>query len=887
MKSSQSPSPPRLALWLVKHLERYYTNHAIIDDMQEIFTRIYREGSFTAASIWYWRQCLDAIIKDLFFNLRWRISMFKNYLKSAYRNLPRNRLYSTINILGLALGLACCILIYLYVSDEFSYDKFHENKKDLYQVLRIFYSPSDRTIRSKQSDVPPALGPELPVYFPEIKFQSRFTSSQRVIRYDEEVFRESIHMVDTHFFEMFSFKLFSGDPSTAIKNDNDIVFTKSCAEKYFDDLDPIGKTVTIISGQARKDFIVTGLVQDVPKNSTLQFNIVVNMSNMPFLTGIPDADKIWYSNWFDTYVQLEPGTSRHHVEARFPAFTSHYFGKFIQENREKGEWNGEGNPYSFELQKMEDVHLDLTGDEDNTRLTAIYILCSIAVIVLIIACINYVNLSIGMAASRSKDVGIRKVAGAKKEHLILQFWSESILTAFCALCLGILITSLLLPLFNRLSGKELTLLALFSTQNMILIIIFVALVGAASGLYPAIIITAFRPVDIIKGKFRLSGRNNIKKLLVVIQFSLSILLIVLSITLGRQVIYMVKKDLGYDKEGIIGIAVQEDQDSEASRRIVNLYRERILRYKSILNMTATSSYFGISNAPSYGVLGKPFHWSTIDENYIKTLGLRIIEGEDFKSSGRSNPNAAIVNQKFVEAFELNSPVGIVLGERFSREGLYKSNITLDGLKIIAVVEDFHYGPLQDKILPSIFFLKPLRDFRIMLVKIGTEDIQETIAFLKKTWAEIQPDKPFNYYFHKEQLESLYNEEKRWSAIITYVSLFTVIIACMGLFGLSLIAVNRRLKEIGIRKILGARISDISSLIMKEFIILVLIANTVAWPLAYIIIKKYLNNFPYRIDIGIHYFLFAGAVSLLISVLTLSYNTIRSALRDPVESLRYE
>lgn len=813
--------------------------------------------------------------------------MLKNYLKSAYRNLKRYRLYSIINTLGLALGLACGILIYLYVSDEFSYDKFHENKKDLYQVLRIFYSPTDQKIISKQSAVPPALGPELPAYFPEVKYQSRFTSSQRVIRYNNEMYRESIHMVDTHFFEMFSFKLLSGDPSTVLENDNSIVFTKFSAEKYFGDVDPIGKTVTVISGQDKKDFIVTGLAQDVPKNSTLQFSIVVNMSNMPFLTGIPDVDKIWYSNWFDTYVQLEAESSKQHVEARFPAFTSQYFGKFIQEDRDKGDWSGEGNPYSFELQRIEDVHLDLSGDEDNTRMTAIYILCSIAVIILIIAVINYVNLSIGMAASRSKDVGIRKVAGAKKEHLILQFWSESILTAFCALCLGILIASLLLPLFKQLSGKELNITALFSIQNMILMVIFAALVGAASGLYPAIIMSAFKPVDIIKGKFRLSSRNNIKKLLVVIQFSLSILLIVLSITLGQQVIYLVKKDLGYDKSGIIGIAVQEEQDSEAARRIVDLYRDRIIRHKSVLNMTATSSYFGLSGAPSYGISNIPVHWSTIDSNYIKTLGIRIIAGEDFKNSGMPDPNAAIVNHRFVEAFELDSPVGMILGERFSREGLYKSNITFDGFKIIAVVEDFHYGPLQQKILPSIFFLKPLRDFRIMLVKIGTEDMQETIAFLKKSWTEIQPDKPFNYYFHEESLESLYIGEKRWSAIIKYVSIFTVVIACMGLFGLSLIAVNQRVKEIGIRKVLGAGISDISTLLMKEFIFLLLIANAVAWPLAYITLRKYLNNFPYRIDIGIHYFLWAGILSLLISVLTLSYNTIRSALRDPIESLRYE
>lgn len=333
--------------------------------------------------------------------------------------------------------------------------------------------------------------------------------------------------------------------------------------------------------------------------------------------------------------------------------------------------------------------------------------------------------------------------------------------------------------------------------------------------------------------------------------------------------------------------VQEEQNSEAARRIVNLYRDKVKQHHEVRNMTATSSYFGLSWAPSYGVSGIPFHWSTIDKNYIKTLGLNIIEGQDFKGRGHPESNAAIVNRKFAEAFELDSPVGMILGETFSRKGECKSNITLEGFQIIAVVEDVHYGPLQDQILPSIFFLKPFRDFRIMLVKVDTRNIQKTIAHLEKSWEEIQPEKPFNYYFHEERLKTLYQDEQKWSAVIKYVSIFSIAIACMGLFGLSLIAVNKRVKEIGIRKVLGAGVFDISALIAKEFLFLVLTANGLAWPAAFILIKNHLKNYPYRIDIGADTFLLAGALSILTSMLTLSYNAIRSALNDPVESLRYE
>jgi putative ABC transport system permease protein len=304
-------------------------------------------------------------------------------------------------------------------------------------------------------------------------------------------------------------------------------------------------------------------------------------------------------------------------------------------------------------------------------------------------------------------------------------------------------------------------------------------------------------------------------------------------------------------------------------------------------MTATSSYFGLTGAPSYGLQGKAFHWSTVDKNYTKTLKLRILQGGDFLESGNLTPDCAIVNKSFVDAFEIEEPVDKVLGEEFSREGMYKSNITLENIRIIAVVEDFNYGPLQQRILPSIFCLRPMRDYRIMLLRINTDNIQETLAFLEAKWNEIKPDKPFNYYFHEESLENLYNSEKRWSSIINYVSVFTIVIACMGLFGLSLISVNSRIKEIGVRKVLGAKMQQISGWILKDFIILVMISNVIAWPAAYYILNRFFENYAYRIEIGITFFLYAGAASVLVSMLTIGYNTVRSSLRNPIDAIRCE
>ncbi|MCP4723494.1 MAG: hypothetical protein GY863_00585, partial [bacterium] len=388
--------PPRFAKWLLYRMKSYQEEHSIAGDVEEVFCQICREKGHLRAYLWYWYQCLVSSNRYLLYNLNRSRGMIRNYLRSAYRYLIRQKLYFVINTTGLALGLACCILIYLYVSDELSFDNFHENNNDLYQVQKVYFNDSDGSIRNKQSTVQPGLGALLPGYFPEIKYQSRIDSYVNVVSYKDVSFRDRITIVDTHFFEMFSFKMISGTPESVIRSDNSIVFTRAYAEKYFRDEEPVGKTVTILTGQESKDFIITGIVENVPENSTLQFNIVVNCSNMSFLTSVKDADKILYSHWFDTYVQLKPGSSPEEFNEKSHAFTSQYFAEYIQADRDKGRWTREGNPYSFGLQPMKNVHFDL-ADGGNSNLTAVYILGIIALAVLIIACINFVNLSIGMS----------------------------------------------------------------------------------------------------------------------------------------------------------------------------------------------------------------------------------------------------------------------------------------------------------------------------------------------------------------------------------------------------------------------------------------------------------------------------------------------------------
>jgi putative ABC transport system permease protein len=806
--------------------------------------------------------------------------MFKNYFKAVVRNISKHKVYSVINILGLAVGLTCCILIYLYVADEISYDNFHKNNPSLFRLIKVNYNNSDGSICDRNSDVPPAMGPVLTEYFPGIKYQTRFTAGIGVVCCGDKMFRESVNLADSPFFKMFTFPLVNGSPENVLSRDNAIVLTQHYAKKYFGDENPLGKTLTITYGDKRKDYLVTGIAKALPRNSSIQFNLLINMSNLPIVTGYPGALSIWNSEWFSGFIQLKKNASVERIEQRFHAFNTQYFSSMIQRIKDRKDWTRKGNPFSYTLQNMRDVHLD-----SGRGLTPIFILIGIALIVLVIASINFMNLSIGISSIRSLEIGIRKVVGARRRQLIEQFLGESLMMACIAMASGMFFAELLLPQFNLLANKQLSMGDLFSIHNILMLIFITLITGILAGCYPALVMSDFKPTEIIKGKFQLRGKTFFSRSLVVIQFTLSVILIISAILMGAQLKYLVHRDIGYKKEGLVAILTQERAPAiNASQRIVNLFRNKVIQHSNVVGLTATSSWFGISPAPQWNLIkqGKriQYHWNRVDNNFVHTLGLEILQGRDFSQNVVADSDAAIVNQRFIEALDMESPIGRTIGDP-----------TLGfpyNLRIIGVVKDFHYGPLNAaRILPAIFHLQPIRAYNRMLVKISTNKTKETMTFFKNTWKQIQPEKPFIYYFHDEILENLYISEKRWSAIVQYSSILAVLVACMGIFGLTAITISRRVKEIGIRKVLGAKVSQIVNLVIKEYVILVVIANLIAWPTGYHIMRKVLQDYPYRIGIGIHYFLIAGVTSLFIAVLTIIYLAIRAALANPVDAIRNE
>jgi len=800
--------------------------------------------------------------------------MFKNYLKIAIRNLTKQKIYSVINILGLAVGLAGAILIFLFVRNELSYDRFHENAEDLYRVYVIHHAEDgsvDRTFRG----VTMPMGPAMEEYFPEITHSIRVDSNYATIRAEGKLFSERVTQVDKSFFQAFSFPLITGNPTSVFSQGNSMVLTENHARKYFGNVNPIGKTLSVTYGQEKGDFVVTGVAEQPPSNSSITFDILIDIESGNRL----QMNKMWQDNWsafgWQTYVLLNNKNSVRSIMDKFTNFTSLYYTPYIEKVRSRQDWKGKGSPLSFELQPIANVHLD-PYVKGSLNLSAIIILSGIALIVLVIACINFMNLSISRASIRSLEVGMRKVLGAGRRQLIHQFWGEFLVITGIAMTAGLVLAEVLLPVFNRLSGRILSLREIFQPTNFLILLALFIIVGIASGSYPALVMSGFRPVEILRGKLRIGGKRPLTRALVVVQFALSIFLIIATIIMGRQIHFMLTADPGFNKEGVVVISVQESE-AKASNTTLKLFRERLSQQPNIVSISGTSTRIGNVGVYPFKKDGQEVevYQNRVDYDFFKTMGIEVVQGRTFSPEIATDTDGVVVNEKLLKELGIEDPLGKPL------KGYYMP------LTIIGVVKDYVFDDFRNSILPALHHNKPTSRISQVLVRISPQNISGTLSLLEKTWKEIQPDKPFLYSFLDDMMEAMYNEEKRWGAIVGYSSALAVIIACMGIFGLTSIAVNRRTKEIGIRKVLGASVPQIIDILIREFIWLVGIANIISWPLAYFAMKMLLDNYYYRISLAPQYFILAGVLSLLIAVLTTIFLALKAAVSNPVESIRYE
>ncbi len=806
--------------------------------------------------------------------------MFKIYLRIAVRNILRHRVYSFIKIFGLSIGIAACILIYLFVMDELSFDKFHENGDRLFRVVQIRYAKDGGKETSRQEYMPTPIGPALEESIPGIEHQTRYVNNSGTVRFEENVFRETLSLADSPFFEMFTFPLISGDPKTALSDDHCVVLSRSRAQKYFGDQNPMGQTLTITFGRVTRDFTVTGIAEDVPPNSSIQFDVLLHFNNLPAATNDPDILNNWGRWYCPFFIQLQPSVPTEQVEEALTQFSNQYYGETIQRYVDDGH-----DPFRFGLQNLEGIHLD-SRFAGNPGLSPSYILSGVALAILLIACVNFMNLSIGLSSGRSMEVGMRKVLGAERRQLIWQFCGEAALMSLFAILLGLVIAELLLPQFNALSGKHIVLTAIFGGGHVAALMALAVFTGILAGSYPAVIMAAFRPVEIIKGKLNVGGKTTLTKGLVVLQFALSVVLGTSAIILGRQVSFMVNRNPGYVSNGLVVILTQENE-KENSERITQRLRNEIISLERIQGLTASNREFGLflpGTAMELGEREIHYRFNRVDPDFLSTMKIRLIQGRDFSPNVAAERDSVIVNKRFMDELGADYQPGNTLGDIV--KGFPYSG------RIIGVIEDCHIESLRSEISPLLLYVgegfAPNRDrFSRIIVRVDTENIQETMGLLESAWKKTQPSKPFIYYFQEDALRNLYGQERRWSEIVGWASFFSIVLASLGIFGLTSLTLSGRTKEFGVRKVLGARVEQIVYLTVKEFAFLVITANVIAWPVVFMTMHKVLQNYPYRIDLGPHHFLLAGVASVLIAVLTVLFLSINAALKNPADSLRYE
>lgn len=806
--------------------------------------------------------------------------MLRHYIKTAFRSLKRYKGYSFINLMSLAIGIACCILILIYMQDEFSYDRYAKNYERIYRITFHLQTPDRGEINTART--PPPWAPSLAEDYPEVESYCRLKTplvSWLVSReeIDKRFHEKGFYFADETVFDFFNFELKKGDPRTALRNPKTLVLTERAAHKYFGGEDPMGKTLRLDNTY---DFLITGVMADVPKNSHFSFDILASFAT---LSTVPIYGGDIYTTWRNglgadlyTYIRLKDGTTPDVIERKMPEFFQKYLGDIIQRFNIK---------ISPRLQPLTSIHLRSNLDAEiraNSDIRYIYIFSAIAVFVLLIACINFMNLATARSAIRAQEVGMRKVIGAAKKQLIFQFFGETIFLAFLALILALVLVFIFLPVFNSLAGKMLE-PTIWNPWILLGILGLTLFVGIVSGSYPALFLSSFQPVAVFRGSLKASRANStLRKTLVVFQFALSIVFIIGTGIIHEQLQFIRNKDLGFEKEQIVVLPMGDPR----ARQVYQTFKDKALQAPSVLAVSGTSSVPGgligiVLFLPEDAKAGEEVtmeHFA-VDHDFVDAMGLKVIEGRAFSQEYSTDT---------MEAFILNEAAVKHMG--WEGEAIDK-RIAIGNFKrgrVIGVVNDFHAKSLHQKIEPLLIDIAPNPDaFIQLIVRIAPYNYDQTLNFLEKVWKEVYPKDPFRYSFLDEDFDTLYRSEKQRGKVFLAFSVLAIFIACLGLFGLASFTSEQKTKEIGIRKVLGATVGNIVKLLSVESIKLVLFANLIAWPVSYYIMHNWLENFAYRTEIRIGLFILAGVSVLAIALATVSFHAIRSALANPADSIRTE
>lgn len=803
--------------------------------------------------------------------------MLRNYFKVALRHLTKHKSYTLINVLGLAVGIASCLLIMLFVKSEWSFDRFHTKADRLYRAwLREHYQGQVFT----NTVTPVPLGPVLQQGIPEVQSTCRVFNFNSLIRYDNNTFNDPVSMVDSNFFSLFDFPLKAGDISLPFPVTNSLIVTQTAAKKYFGTASPIGKTLELQVGTGKVPFTVAGVVKDLPLESSIQFSVLIPFSNAPLFFSEAARTRAWSNVSVETYVLLKKGTSAAVANGKIPAVLN----PLVAKNYKPGE-------YGITLQPITDIHLNNALPAGNAPVSDAkysYILGSIGLMILLIACINFVTLSVGRSTARALEVGVRKVLGAERRQLIRQFWGEALLLTVVSLLAGFVLALVLLSPFSQLAARQFTLP--FDGFTALFCLALIVVIGFVSGIYPAFVLSGFKPVQVLKGRLKGENMGLFRKALVVGQFTASIIMIICTLTMGRQLQYLRSKDLGYNREQVVIIPTNKPRregNQMAQRFKTAIARNpRIISSANALFSMAESGWMTLGYVDDKNAF-RQFRFNAVDEDFIQTMGLRLVAGRNFEKGNLSDSNSIIVNEALVKEYGWKDPIGQKLPGKYTQP-------------VIGVVKDFHFESLHTDIKPVAMALKPDSVRRAstdmnasfslaprISVRLRGGNLEEDLLFLKASWKAVAGNQDFEYSFLDEALNAAYSQDERLGNIVRYASLLSVFIACMGLFGLATLVVGRRTKEIGIRKVLGAGAGSIVTLLSKDFVVLVLLAAGGAFPVAWWALSGWLNDFAYRIDIPVWIFFTAAVLAMAVAFVTVSFHAVRAALVNPVKSLRTE
>jgi len=817
--------------------------------------------------------------------------MIKSYFKIAWRNLKKNKVFSFINIFGLSVGLTCCILITLYINHELSYDKYHSNANEIYQVGTVFIKEGKE---DKKPNTPALMAEMMKAEFPEITETSRlvglFAEDKTLLQYSENpgvprsFYESKGYLADPSFFTLFSYDFIEGEAAGSLVKPNSVVLSEAVAKKIFGNKPALNKLLRISSStNGDHDFTVTGVYKTSTKPSHIDATFFISIKGGGMEVFIREnCRELASNNMFFTYLMLKPGADAKNLEAKFPAFMEKHAGKDL---RAMG-----FNKKQF-LVQLKDIHLRSGMDQSvsaSGSLTYLYILGSIALFILLIGCINFMNLSTARSSRRSAEVGIRKVLGAEKFALIRQFLGESILISCIAFVFALLLARLFLPAFNSVSGKD---ISLSFGQNWLLIAGFLLLAvftGLLAGSYPAFYLSSFKPIKVLKGRFTNSlAAVSMRKGLVIFQFMISVVLIIASVVIAGQMRFMRSTDLGFTKDRQIVIPLR----SENAKAIYTSFKNELKRMDQVQGVGASFYYPGIFNPSDNGFYrdgqtmneARRTRMNTIDHSFLQTLGIKPIAGRLFSEQFPADTNyRVILNETAIKDIGFSSAQ-----EAIGKKVYFDWRGTKYGFDVIGVVKDFHFEDLHLAITPFGFELNPRTEFNHILVNAKQGDISKLLSNIEKSWHALNPNEPFEYSFLDDDFQKNYVAESRLASIVGYFTIIAIFISCLGLFGLATFSAEQRTKEIGIRKVMGASVASVVGLLSKDFLKLVLVAIIIASPLAWYAMNKWLQDFAYRISLAWWIFLLAGLIAVLIAFVTISFQAIRSANANPVKSLRTE